>query len=239
MRKRPDWLGMQVRTRLGAWLVLLQSLVLSACDGSGSRETLAIRSHPRADANAGSSAPSRPESAPVTKNMQSAPVQSVPPICTIACSQLAVLKADLPAEIDVARHWRFEACRNETCFEGRENDDTMIVDGVEGQYLYFVTTDSAGMSTSMVSIQLKRPDKNGPSSIEVSFEPQAISAGGTMPNDQYVIRAKDEDSGTEHELLNESVKYNLESRQIGENCSLSCWHGRVDSRKAFDADAGN
>lgn len=242
MRKNRNLSAIKLREKLGASLFLLQKLLLvAACNGDDQQETRTSAARLTTEATAGSAAPLLPQTPPVVHmpNAQGAMVHSVAPPCSIACSQLAVLRADVPADIEVARHWRFEACQNETCFEGRGSADMMTLDGVEGRYLYLVATNSSGTWTSMVSFQLKRPEPNSTSTIEVIFQPLTATGGGTMTSDEYVIRAKDENVGTEHELLRERVEYKLEARQIGENCSLTCWHGLADTRSTIDADAGS
>jgi hypothetical protein len=215
-------------------LQVLLLVLLSACDAAEAPKALGSATRRGAETDAGSAAPAQPQGAPVTPNPPAPPAPATPP-CSIGCGSNAYLAAHLPVDIQLARHWRFEACHNDTCFEGRQTKDAQVVDTDEGAHLYLLSMDSAGMWSSRVSFKLSRMGPDGPTSIEVAFMPESI---GTRSADRYAVRATDEASGVVHVLLDASVTYRIESRVIGENCELSCWVARVDTRNVADSDAG-
>lgn len=216
----------------GVIVVALQAAAVGACsEATPSRAQL--RSTP-APAQAGASAPARAGGPSVGIG----PFAAEPPRTLCApenlCRAAAIFQADLPAAIDVARHWTYRACRNDECWSTRDDPDKKVSSG----------NDDSGRSAIWLYLSVDVPPlTSGPSFMLSKAEEGSLFLEVTwgddahwLDGDRIVIHAQ-EPGGERHGLIDERVTYQWAVEVLG-GCGYSCRRARVDRRAPMDADAG-
>lgn len=203
----------------------LLAFVLPAC---GTELTSESQEIPIAEESDAGSPASRADGSPVP------PGNVMPPaICSIGEPEpMATLLADLPVDIEVARLWTIEACKdNAGCWVTRADADLHVQNDAASSYIAPAFA-AMGSSNIYVELRLRRASEER-SYVEVFWS----SLGAAADGDRFTIKAVDT-AGTTHELLDERVDYRIENKSIGPGCAVRITQATVDKRAPSDADAG-
>ncbi|HKP62980.1 MAG TPA: hypothetical protein VJV78_39865 [Polyangiales bacterium] len=224
---------MRIVSAVGVIVVAWQAAAVGACSEATPSRDARLQSSP-ARALAGASAAPRAGSG----SFGFLPPGGEPPRALCApenlCRAAAIFQADIPAAIDVARHWTFQACRNDDCWSTRDNPDDKVSSG----------RDDSGRSAIWLYLSVDVPPlANRPSFMLSKVEEGALFLEVTWSDDAHwqdgdriVIHAQ-EPSGERHDLIEERATYQWAVEVLG-GCGYSCRRARVDRRAPMEADAG-
>jgi hypothetical protein len=198
-----------------------------ACGESGS-EAEPPAAHARSAAAAGAAASD--VSLAASPQALASPQTPVVACGTVACGRSAILRADVPASIEVAQHRTFEACRNAECYVTREDPSATPFHDPAGSHIHLADNVPPG-GGHPISFELTGVG-NSAAYIEVIWEPTEPTQDG----DRYELNLRDSSSGASQVLIDEQVTYSRAPLAMA--CQV-CARAEVDRRRSAEPDAGS